>query len=93
MCHLWQKDNGLLTFTTCYELYICPAPLSSNQAFSKIAMDYIDQAESLKPFFSHSPNLQGIQQAIEARKQFVTNREMLVQELKKQYDSVKLLIK
>lgn len=61
-------------------------PYRETGAFSKIAMDYIDQAAALKPFFAYSPTLQGLQKAIEARKQFPTNRELLVQELKKQYN-------
>ncbi len=51
-------------------------------------MDYIDQAESLKPFFAHPPTMQGIQKAIDSRKQFTTNRQLLVQELKKQYEGM-----
>ena len=57
-------------------------------AFSRIALDYIDQAETLMPFIAHPPTLSGIQKAIEARKQFPTNREVLVNELKKQYAAV-----
>ncbi|MBK8141933.1 MAG: bacillithiol biosynthesis BshC [Chitinophagaceae bacterium] len=57
-------------------------PYRQTGAFSKLAMDYIDQAEALKPFFAHPPTVKGLQQAIEARKQFSTNREILVQELK-----------
>ena len=60
-------------------------PYRQTGAFKKIALDYIDRTESLKPFFAHPPTLQGIQKAIAARKQFGTNREVLVQELKKQY--------
>lgn len=53
--------------------------------FSRIALDYIDQAESLMPFIAHPPTIHGIQEAIEARKKFSTNRDVLVSELKKQY--------
>ena len=63
-------------------------PYRQAGAFSKITLDYIDQAVALKPFFTHLPNLQGIQKAIEARKQFATNRAVLVQELKKQYEGI-----
>src|SRR5258706_5581252 len=70
-------------------------PYQQTGAFSKIALDYIDQAAALKPFFSHPPSLQGIQKAIDARKKFATNlpagqagREVLIRELKKQYDGV-----
>ncbi|HMK24412.1 MAG TPA: bacillithiol biosynthesis cysteine-adding enzyme BshC [Chitinophagaceae bacterium] len=63
-------------------------PYRQTGAFSKIALDYIDQAAALKPFFAHPPSLQGIQKAIDIRKKFATNREVLVQELKKQYSGV-----
>ncbi len=63
-------------------------PYRQTGAFSKIALDYIDQAPAIKPFFVHPPTLAGIQKAIEARKQFATPRGVLVQELKKQYEGV-----
>lgn len=63
-------------------------PYRQTGAFTKIALDYIDQAAALKPFFTHPPSMQGLQKAIEARKKFPTNREILVQELKKQYEGV-----
>lgn len=63
-------------------------PYRQTGAFSKIALDYIDQAESLKSFFAHPPSLQGIKKAIDARKKFKTDREVLVQELKKQYKGI-----
>jgi bacillithiol biosynthesis cysteine-adding enzyme BshC len=56
--------------------------------FTHTVLDYIDQSAGIKPFFAHPPTLQGIQKAIEARKKFNTNREVLVQELKKQYAGV-----
>jgi bacillithiol biosynthesis cysteine-adding enzyme BshC len=60
-------------------------PYRQAGVFSKIATDYIDQAEALKPFYRYLPTLKGIQQSIEARKKFSTNRNILVEELKKQY--------
>lgn len=63
-------------------------PYRQTGAFTKIALDYIDQAAALKPFFTHAPTVQGLQKAMEARKQFPTDRELLVQELKKQYAGV-----
>jgi bacillithiol biosynthesis cysteine-adding enzyme BshC len=63
-------------------------PYRQTGAFTKIALDYIDQAAVLKPFFTYPPTLHGIQKAIETRKEFPTNRKMLVQELKKQYEGV-----
>ena len=61
--------------------------LSYRQAgvFSKIALDYIERSEALSSFISNWPDIEGVQKAIEARQQFSTNRNLLVQELKKQY--------
>ena len=63
-------------------------PYRQTNAFSKLTLDYVDLAESLKPFFSHAPTRQGIQQAITERKRFPTDRKTLVTELKKQYKVV-----
>ncbi len=63
-------------------------PYRQTGAFSKIALDYIDQLEELRPFFLSPPTLQGIQKAIEARKQFSTNRQTLVQHLWTQYEGI-----
>ncbi len=63
-------------------------PYRQTGAFSKIAMDYIDQAAALRTFFAHSPTLQGIQKAIGVRKQFNQDREVLVQELRNQYKGI-----
>lgn len=57
-------------------------------AFSKIVLDYIDQSKNISPFFSYPPSMEGVKKAIEGRKQFLVNRETLVQELKKQYEAV-----
>jgi len=63
-------------------------PYRQTGVFSKIALDYVDQCDSLKPFFVHPSTMQGLQKAIEGRKQFARNRELLVQELRKQYESI-----
>lgn len=58
--------------------------------FNKIVLDYIDRADVLKDFYRYPPALHGIGKAIEDRKHFAYNRGVLVQELKKQYDSIPL---
>ena len=55
--------------------------------FSKIISDYIDQQEQLKPFFLHTPDKSGIKEAIEKRKSFKTDRNLLVKLLEVQYAS------
>lgn len=56
--------------------------------FSKIVTDYLSQNNSLQNFYQHPVDLQGIQDAIEARKAFNTNRDLLVAQLEQQYLSV-----
>ncbi len=57
-------------------------------SFSKIVTDYLSQNNSLQNFYQHPLNLQGIQDAILARKVFNTNRDLLVDQLEQQYLSV-----
>jgi len=65
-------------------------PYRQTSHFSKTILDYIDQSQALKSFYAYPPSLQGIRKAIEDRKQFNYNRDVLVQELKKQYAAVKI---
>lgn len=58
--------------------------------FSKIVTDYLNQAETLKPFYQHEVSLKGIQQSIAARKKFNTNRKVLVEQLTSQYEGLAL---
>jgi len=64
-------------------------PYRQTNCFTRIILDYLDHAEGLRPFYDHTPSLQGIQKSIVERQKFSTNRKVLVEELKKQYDSVK----
>ena len=63
-------------------------PYRQTECFTKTVVDYIDQVSSLKDFFNYPPTLQGIKKAIEDRKEFTYNRNVLVQGLKKQYAGV-----
>src|SRR6187551_999688 len=65
-------------------------PYRQTGSFSKTVVDYIDQNASLKEFFNYPPTIQGIKKAIDDRKQFNYDRNVLVQELRKQYSSVAL---
>ncbi len=57
-------------------------------AFSKIVLDYLDDSPQLRSFYSHRPDVDGIKKAITERKGFATNRKILVNHLKKQYQAV-----
>jgi bacillithiol biosynthesis cysteine-adding enzyme BshC len=63
-------------------------PYRQASHFSKTVLDYLDHAPALKDFYAYALSLQGIQQAIEMRRGFATDRETLVQELRKQYKDI-----
>lgn len=57
--------------------------------FSKIALDYIAQQPSLKPFYQHEISKAGIEAAIKARADFPgTTREVLAAQLELKYHSL-----
>jgi bacillithiol synthase len=60
-------------------------PYKQTGYFSKIVTDYLDQSPQLREFYEHEVSIKGIEAAIEHRKQFATNRELLRDELLAQY--------
>lgn len=56
--------------------------------FSKIVSDYLTQSPELRPFYQYPPDLEGIQEAIKARQQFMQDRSLLVAALQQQYKGV-----
>ncbi len=56
--------------------------------FSKLVIDYLEDADSLKTFYSHRPNIDGIKASIEAKQKKSINRTLLADELFQQYQSV-----
>ncbi|MFZ6025208.1 MAG: bacillithiol biosynthesis cysteine-adding enzyme BshC [Bacteroidota bacterium] len=56
--------------------------------FSSIVADYLAESATLRPFYAHLPGIEGIQDAIRAREQFATPRNILVTALKEQYRSI-----
>ncbi len=60
-------------------------PYHKTAAFSRIVLDYIDGSPNLADFAGFPPTEAGVEKAILARRNFATNRQLLVDELKKQY--------
>src|SRR5689334_11174242 len=63
---------------------------SQTNLFSKIVSDYLKGSEDLRRFYSSLPNIEGVKEAIDRKKQQPVNRKMLVEVLKEQYASVTL---
>ena len=69
-----------------------PAHLAYNQIgfFSSTVLDYVSAAKELQPFYTHPVSIEGIKAAIAERKNFGSNRHLLVKVLTEQYKQVTL---
>lgn len=63
-------------------------PYGQTGYYSKTILDYLEQSDSLRPFYQHDVSIAGIKAAIEERKSFAQNRDVLVSVLKEQYNNI-----
>ena len=63
-------------------------PYSQTGKFTKIVLDYIRNAPGLKEFYEHPVSIEGIKSAISRRKNFSTNRQLLVEQFEIQYKNL-----
>jgi len=56
--------------------------------FSNLVSDYLEANQKLAPFYTHTPDIDGVKAAIAARDSFNTPRLALVDALNKQYETV-----
>ncbi len=61
---------------------------AETQAFSALVNDYINDSNSLKPFFAFDPSFGGIKDSVEARKKNQPNRGLLVSCIQDSYGKV-----
>lgn len=60
-------------------------PYRQTNCFTKIILDYLDRDDRLRSFYAHPPSLPGLEAAIKARRNFSTERQLLVDGLLEQY--------
>ena len=65
-------------------------PHQATTFFSKLNTDYLAGMENLNSFYQFSPDDEGLDKAIAARKQFPVNRKVLTAVLRKQYQNYSL---
>ena len=65
-------------------------PYQQTGFYSKTILDYLDKQQTLHPFYKHEVSVEGIKAAIEERKAFPQNREVLVNVLKQQYQNLQI---
>jgi bacillithiol biosynthesis cysteine-adding enzyme BshC len=63
-------------------------PLASTGQFSSLFLDYLDQKDSLKPFYNRFPDLQSFQQQIDERTFDAQKRIALVNAIERQYQQI-----
>ncbi len=56
--------------------------------FTRVVSDYLSRSPTLKPFYQHLPDIDGIKHAIAARQNFQTPRALLVDVLQQQYANI-----
>jgi bacillithiol synthase len=66
-------------------------PFHQTGYFSRIITDYLEQADALRPFYTHPPNGDGLHQALEVRKKYPVDRAVLVNALQAQYQQVPVI--
>ena len=59
--------------------------------FSNLVSDYLEANQKLAPYYTHTPNIDGVKAAMAARDLFNTPRVALVDALNKQYQGVSVL--
>ena len=64
--------------------------LKKTGQFSKFFLDYLEGKESLRPFYSHLPNLESFEAAIKAKQFSADKRQILVEVLESQYAGIPL---
>lgn len=62
-------------------------PYRDTGKFSKLVLDYVESDITLRPFYTYLPTIEGIKAAIE-NKRFTGNRNVLSEELLRQYDQI-----
>ena len=60
----------------------------NTNAFSALALNYIEQDNFITEFQEHTPSLQGISAAIQNRLQLPGNRKLLTEALQQQYKGI-----
>ncbi len=68
-------------------------PYQQTGYYSKTIVDYLEEKETLKPFYNHPVSMDGIKAAIEQRQAFPQNRDVLVSVLQQQYGNLSISTK
>jgi len=63
-------------------------PYRATGLFSPLVNDYMEGKGTAQSFVNYTPNIEGVKKAIEQRKKQPTNRKVLVEVLRKQYDQL-----
>ena len=65
-------------------------PYQQTGYYSKTIVDYLEEKDTLKPFYTHPFSMDGIKAAIQERQAFPQQRDALVDILQQQYQGLQL---
>lgn len=80
----------MTTFASSMQFRSQHIPYRQTNSFSNLVLDYLDHDIKLHDFYSHSVSMKGIMSAIEERKKFSMDRQLLHERLTKQYENQKM---
>ena len=66
-------------------------PFKKTGFFSKTMLDYLEESETIKPFYNHFPKIENFKKQIAEKSSFsIAKRKVLVKSLKAQYQNVEI---
>ena len=65
-------------------------PYKQTGSFSRLVLDYLDDANSLKDFYNYHPDAEGLRKATADREIFPVNRKLLVEVITEQYKTLEV---
>ena len=86
MYHFYLNLHPNLQDSSFMKFNATQIPYHATGLFSQLVRDYVDAKGTAMDYVAYAPNFDGVKKAIEARKKFKTNRPLLVDVLKAQYE-------
>jgi bacillithiol biosynthesis cysteine-adding enzyme BshC len=86
----FTPDLNTMTQPTSQSPSVSSLPYAATGFYNDIVLDYVSGDQKLRPFYQHAPSWEGIEAAIQTRKQAPVNRKVLVEALEQQYKNAGL---
>lgn len=71
-------------------MQLIKVPLQDTNSFKKLFLDYVANNPALDEFYKYRPDIEGLRKSVQSRYQFPVNRELLVDVITRQYNSIEI---